>query len=143
MTLDTGKTPRGYDLQKYVQIIEDSWCCQSFVAGADGHLYEGRGWFWQGAHTHGHNSIGYGVSFIGNYTDSLPSQYMMSLVRDNFAMCAVGGGKLEANFTLQGHRQVGNTSCPGDAFYSEIKGWEHFRVCMYELVRQQGSKFQN
>ncbi|XP_038549621.1 peptidoglycan recognition protein 6 [Micropterus salmoides] len=98
----------------------------SFVAGSDGYLYEGRGWHWQGAHTLGHNSIGYGVSFIGNYVNSLPSQHSMGLVRDQLAACAVGGGRLVANFTLQGHRQVVNTSCPGDALYNEIKGWEHF-----------------
>lgn len=135
MTSDTGKTRRGFKFQKCLQIIEDSWCCQSFVAGSDEYLYEGRGWFWQGAHTLGHNAIGYGVSFIGDYTNSLPSQHMMGLVRDNLAMCAIGGGRLEANFTLQGHRQVVDTSCPGDALYSEIKGWKHFRVCICELVR--------
>ncbi|KAM9843336.1 peptidoglycan recognition protein 6 [Aulostomus maculatus] len=98
----------------------------SFVAGSDGYIYEGRGWHWRGAHTLGHNSKGYGVSFIGDYSTSLPSQHSMGLVRDQLASCAVGGGRLIANFTLKGHRQVVNTSCPGDAFYNEISGWEHF-----------------
>ncbi|XP_053300324.1 peptidoglycan recognition protein 6 [Pleuronectes platessa] len=98
----------------------------SFVAGSDGHIYQGRGWHRQGAHTLGHNSIGYGVSFIGDYASSLPSQHSMGLVRDQLASCAVGGGRLEAGFTLQGHRQVVNTSCPGDALYKEITSWEHF-----------------
>ncbi|XP_068434867.1 peptidoglycan recognition protein 6 isoform X1 [Clinocottus analis] len=98
----------------------------SFVAGGDGYLYEGRGWLWQGAHTKGHNSVGYGVSFIGDYTTALPSQHSMGLVRDQLASCAVGGGRLIADFVVQGHRQVVNTSCPGDALYKEIKGWEHF-----------------
>ncbi|KAM9346178.1 peptidoglycan recognition protein 6 [Symphorus nematophorus] len=98
----------------------------SFVAGSDGYIYEGRSWHWQGAHTLGHNSVGYGVSFIGDYLASLPSQHSMGLVRDQLASCAVGGGRLVANFTLQGHRQVVQTSCPGDALYNEIKGWEHF-----------------
>uniref|UniRef100_UPI0037E70AAF peptidoglycan recognition protein 6 n=1 Tax=Semicossyphus pulcher TaxID=241346 RepID=UPI0037E70AAF len=98
----------------------------SFVAGSDGYIYVGRSWHWQGAHTLGHNSIGYGVSFIGDYTSSLPSQHSMGLVRDQLASCAVGGGRLKANFTLQGHRQVVSTSCPGDALYNEIRGWEHF-----------------
>ncbi|XP_059204338.1 peptidoglycan recognition protein 6 [Centropristis striata] len=98
----------------------------SFVAGSDGHMYEGRGWLWQGAHTLGHNSIGYGVSFIGDYATHLPSQHSMGLVRDQLASCAVGGGRLVANFTLQGHRQVVNTSCPGEALYNEIRSWEHF-----------------
>lgn len=98
----------------------------SFVAGSDGYIYEGRGWHWQGAHTLGHNSKGFGVSFIGDYSQVLPSSHSMALVRDNLASCAVQGGRLVDNFVLQGHRQVVNTSCPGDAFYSEIKTWEHF-----------------
>ncbi|KAK5856724.1 hypothetical protein PBY51_008300 [Eleginops maclovinus] len=98
----------------------------SFVAGSDGNIYEGRGWHRQGAHTLGHNSVGYGVSFIGDYSTMLPSQHAMVLVRDRLASCAVGGGRLKANFTLQGHRQVVGTSCPGDALYYEITGWEHF-----------------
>uniref|UniRef100_A0A668AS59 Peptidoglycan recognition protein 6 n=1 Tax=Myripristis murdjan TaxID=586833 RepID=A0A668AS59_9TELE len=100
----------------------------SFVAGSDGYIYEGRGWHWQGAHTYGHNSRGYGVAFIGDYSSRLPSQHSMGLVRDQLASCAVGGGRLVGNFTLQGHRQVVNTLCPGDAFYKEIQGWEHFGV---------------
>ncbi|KAI1884068.1 hypothetical protein AGOR_G00222580 [Albula goreensis] len=64
----------------------------SFVAGSDGYIYEGRGWHWQGAHTLGHNSRGYGVSFIGDYTATLPSQRSLELVRDRLAACAVGGG---------------------------------------------------
>ncbi|XP_032394032.1 peptidoglycan recognition protein 6 isoform X2 [Etheostoma spectabile] len=98
----------------------------SFVAGSDGSVYEGRGWVWRGAHTLGHNSIGYGVSFIGDYASTLPSQHAMGLVRDRLASCAVGGGRLVANFTLQGHRQVVDTSCPGDALYNEIRGWGHY-----------------
>ncbi|XP_078126111.1 peptidoglycan recognition protein 6 [Sander vitreus] len=98
----------------------------SFVAGSDGNIYEGRGWLWRGAHTLGHNSIGYGVSFIGDYASTLPSQHAMGLVRDQLASCAIGGGRLVATFTLQGHRQVVNTSCPGDALYNEIRGWGHY-----------------
>uniref|UniRef100_A0A3P8TN17 Peptidoglycan recognition protein 6 n=1 Tax=Amphiprion percula TaxID=161767 RepID=A0A3P8TN17_AMPPE len=98
----------------------------SFVAGSDGNIYEGRGWHWQGAHTYGHNSKGFGVSFIGDYSFRLPSQHSMGLVRDQLASCAVGSGRLVADFTLQGHRQVVDTSCPGDALYAEIKTWAHF-----------------
>ncbi|XP_017272192.1 N-acetylmuramoyl-L-alanine amidase [Kryptolebias marmoratus] len=98
----------------------------SFVAGSDGHIYEGRGWHQQGAHTLGHNSKGYGVSFIGDYSARLPSQHSMGLVREQLASCAVGGGRLAPSFAVQGHRDVVNTACPGDAFYEEIKGWERF-----------------
>ncbi|KAF3852298.1 hypothetical protein F7725_005653 [Dissostichus mawsoni] len=100
----------------------------SFVVGSDGYVYEGRGWNYLGTHTRGHNSIGYGVSIIGNYTAALPSHHAMDLLRHRLVQCAVDGGGLAANFTIQGHRQVVNyTSCPGDAFFSEIRSWEHFR----------------
>ncbi|XP_072549593.1 peptidoglycan recognition protein 6 [Salminus brasiliensis] len=98
----------------------------SFVTGSDGYLYEGRGWHWRGAHTKGHNSIGYGVSFIGDYTSSIPGKRTMDLVRHQLAKCATDRGRLVSNFTIHGHRQVVNTSCPGDAFYAEIQGWKHF-----------------
>ncbi|XP_074551740.1 N-acetylmuramoyl-L-alanine amidase-like [Halichoeres trimaculatus] len=100
----------------------------SFVVGSDGYVYEGRGWHLLGTHTRGRNSMGFGVSLIGNYTSTLPSRHAMDLIRHRLARCAVDGGKLAANFTIHGHRQVVNyTSCPGDAFFSEIRSWEHFR----------------
>ncbi|XP_066498466.1 peptidoglycan recognition protein 6 [Hoplias malabaricus] len=98
----------------------------SFVAGSDGYLYEGRGWLWQGAHTKGHNSKGYGVSFIGNYTSSIPAKRAMDLVKHQLAKCATDGERLTPDFILHGHRQVVSTLCPGDAFYHEIQSWEHF-----------------
>ncbi|CAL8332075.1 unnamed protein product [Lota lota] len=101
----------------------------SFVVGSDGYVYEGRGWHHRGAHTRGRNSIGYGVAIIGNYTSTLPSRYSMDLLRHRLVQCAVDGGRLAVNYTLLGHRQVVNyTSCPGDAFFSEISTWEHFGV---------------
>ncbi|KAF7659495.1 hypothetical protein LDENG_00297150 [Lucifuga dentata] len=99
----------------------------SFVIGSDGYVYEGRGWNHVGTHTRGHNAIGYGMSVIGNYTATLPSRHSMNLLRHRLVQCAVDGGRLAANFTIQGHRQVVNTSCPGDIFFSEISSWEHFR----------------
>ncbi|XP_075063060.1 N-acetylmuramoyl-L-alanine amidase [Mixophyes fleayi] len=99
----------------------------SFVAGSDGYLYEGRGWHWVGAHTKGHNFIGYGVSFIGNFMSSVPESRIMNLVKDRFLKCAVRSGYISSNYTLQGHRQVGITSCPGDALYQEITSWDHFK----------------
>lgn len=103
-------------------------CALSFVVGSDGYIYEGRGWNHHGRHTRGHNDIGYGVSIIGNYTATLPSRHAMNLLRHRLARCAVDGGRLAANFTIHGHRQAVNyTTCPGDALFSEIRSWEHFR----------------
>ncbi|KAM9792964.1 N-acetylmuramoyl-L-alanine amidase [Neosynchiropus ocellatus] len=99
----------------------------SFVVGSDGYIYEGRGWTALGTHTRGRNSVGYGVSFIGNYTATLPSRYSRNLLQNHLVRCAVDRGGLRSNFTIHGHRQVVNyTSCPGEALFSEIQRWEHF-----------------
>ncbi|KAL2100945.1 hypothetical protein ACEWY4_002706 [Coilia grayii] len=100
----------------------------SFVAGSDGYIYEGRGWHWQGAHTKGHNSKGYGVSIIGDYMDRLPPRRTLRLVKDNLASCAVLGARLVQDYVVHGHRQVVNTSCPGDALYANVQNWDHYRV---------------
>uniref|UniRef100_A0A8C8HVI1 Uncharacterized protein n=1 Tax=Oncorhynchus tshawytscha TaxID=74940 RepID=A0A8C8HVI1_ONCTS len=57
-----------------------------------------------------------------------PLCHALDLVHQHLAKCAVDGGGLQANFTLHGHRQLVDTSCLGDALYSEIRGWEHFGV---------------
>lgn len=98
----------------------------SFVAGGDGNIYEGRGWNWQGAHTGGYNSQGYGVSFIGDYMSTLPSQSTVDRVRYQLANCAVGNGRLKSNYIVRGHRDMGSTSCPGDTLYANVKTWEHY-----------------
>ncbi|XP_020787162.2 N-acetylmuramoyl-L-alanine amidase [Boleophthalmus pectinirostris] len=100
----------------------------SFVMGSDGYVYEGAGWNIVGTHTRGQNSVGYGVSFIGNYSAVLPSRYSIDLLRHRLVKCAVDGGRLVSNFSLKGHRQMVNyTACPGDALFSEIRGWDNFR----------------
>ncbi|XP_069622922.1 N-acetylmuramoyl-L-alanine amidase isoform X2 [Ranitomeya imitator] len=98
----------------------------SFVVGSDGYLYEGRGWHWVGAHTKGHNSIGYGISFIGDFTTLVPDTRILQLLKDGFLKYAVRSGYILPNYTIQGHRQVVNTTCPGDALFQEITSWEHF-----------------
>ncbi|XP_016328862.1 N-acetylmuramoyl-L-alanine amidase isoform X4 [Sinocyclocheilus anshuiensis] len=100
----------------------------SFVVGSDGYIYEGRGWMSVGAHTKGHNTVGYGVAFIGNYTAHLPAQYDMELVHHHLVKCGVNNGFLQENFTILGHRQVvAGTECPGESLYSEITTWEHYK----------------
>ncbi|XP_068943066.1 N-acetylmuramoyl-L-alanine amidase [Petaurus breviceps papuanus] len=99
----------------------------SFVVGTDGYVYEGRGWHWVGAHTLGHNFLGFGVSIIGNYTATLPTAHALRAVRDTLPRCAVRAGHLRPDYTIQGHRQLVHTDCPGDALYRHISTWPHFR----------------
>uniref|UniRef100_A0AAY4AWP6 Peptidoglycan recognition protein family domain-containing protein n=1 Tax=Denticeps clupeoides TaxID=299321 RepID=A0AAY4AWP6_9TELE len=88
-----------------------------------------------GAHTYGYESKGYGIAFIGDYMTSLPFQHSQQLVRDPLTQCAVSAGRLMSIYILHGHREPVDTSCPGDAFYSEIRTWSHFEVCQPLLNR--------
>ncbi|XP_006270293.2 N-acetylmuramoyl-L-alanine amidase isoform X1 [Alligator mississippiensis] len=99
----------------------------NFVVGSDGYLYQGRGWHWVGAHTRGYNNKGYGVSYIGDYSTTLPEPFTLALVRNRFLRCAVAGARLQANYTVHGHRQMGHTKCPGDALFQEIETWHGFK----------------
>nr|ADX31898.1 peptidoglycan recognition protein 6 isoform B [Ctenopharyngodon idella] len=79
------------------------------------------------AHTYGYNSRGYGVSFIGDYTSTLPVTSAMNMVRYDFTSCAVNGGRLSSSYSLYGHRQATSTDCPGNAFYRQIQTWERYQ----------------
>lgn len=46
----------------------------NFLVGNDGNVYEGRGWQRIGAHTHGYNSRGIGISFVGCFMNELPAK---------------------------------------------------------------------
>ena len=53
----------------------------SFLVGGDGRVYEARGWYREGAHTKGYNSVGLGISLIGLYTEKAPSQKMLDTTK--------------------------------------------------------------
>uniref|UniRef100_A0A8C4L6B9 Peptidoglycan recognition protein 2 n=1 Tax=Equus asinus asinus TaxID=83772 RepID=A0A8C4L6B9_EQUAS len=97
-----------------------------FVVGSDGYVYEGRGWHWVGAHTRGHNSRGFGVAFVGNYTAELPTETALRTVRDVLPRCAVRAGLLRPSYRLLGHRQLVPTTCPGDALFDLLRTWPRF-----------------
>ena len=90
------------------------------MVGSDGYVYEGRGWHWVGAHTLGHNSRGFGVALIGNYTAVLPSEAALRAVRDELPRCAVRAGFLRPDYALLGHRQLVRTECPGNRLFNQI-----------------------
>ncbi|XP_048196842.1 N-acetylmuramoyl-L-alanine amidase [Perognathus longimembris pacificus] len=110
----------------------------SFVVGSDGYVYEGRGWHWVGAHTRGHNSRGFGVAFIGNYTATLPTEAELRTVRDRLPKCALRTGLLRPDYKLLGHRQLRRgTDCPGDALFGLLRTWPHFtQTENYQLPRE-------
>ncbi|XP_004715590.2 N-acetylmuramoyl-L-alanine amidase [Echinops telfairi] len=98
----------------------------SFVVGSDGYVYEGRGWHKVGAHTLGHNSRGFGVAIVGNYTAELPTETALRAVRDELPRCALRSGYLRPDYKVLGHRQLVNTLCPGEALFNLLRTWPRF-----------------
>lgn len=120
-----------------------AWCLllpplRSFVVGSDGYVYEGRGWHWVGAHTLGHNSRGFGVAIVGNYTAALPTEAALRTVRDTLPSCAVRAGLLRPDYALLGHRQLVRTDCPGDALFHLLRTWPHFTAVSLRSLHYHG-----
>lgn len=90
----------------------------SFLVDVDGTVYEGRGAGMSGAHTRGHNSVSHAICAIGNYQTILPpSGLLVSVAR----LVAHGHERGWWPSKLSGgHRDVGQTSCPGQRLYERI-----------------------
>ncbi|KAI5758923.1 PGLYRP2 [Gulo gulo luscus] len=112
----------------------------SFVIGSDGYVYEGRGWHWVGAHTLGHNTRGFGVAFVGNYTAELPAKAALHTVQDLLPGCAVRAGLLRPDYALLGHRQLVRTDCPGDALFSLLRTWPRFAANVKPRTARRASR---
>ncbi|XP_055905697.1 peptidoglycan-recognition protein SC2-like [Eupeodes corollae] len=97
----------------------------NFGIGADGNIYEGRGFGIQGAHASSWNGKSIGIMFIGNYNDHTPTDSQI-LKANELLTEAVSQGHLSSNYTLYGHRQVGSTECPGNKLFKEIQKWSHW-----------------
>ena len=73
LTLDAIATVRG--IQNYHMDERGYWdVAYHFLIGADGSVYEGRGWNVEGGATGGFNDVGYAACFLGNFVDHTPTQ---------------------------------------------------------------------
>ncbi|XP_023296046.2 peptidoglycan-recognition protein SC2-like [Lucilia cuprina] len=99
----------------------------NFLIGGDGNIYEGRGWNVLGAHASNWNSKSIGISFMGNYHKDKPTAAQIAAAKSLLA-AAVSRGQIKSGYILYGHRQVGNTDCPGNNLYAEIKKWSNWKA---------------
>lgn len=97
-----------------------------FLIGQDGGVYEGLGWSSQGSHTYGYNDIALGIAFMGNFVEKPPNAAALEAAQD-LIQCAVAKGYLAPNYLLLGHSDVADTLSPGQALYSIIRTWPHFK----------------
>ncbi|XP_029027919.1 peptidoglycan recognition protein 5 [Betta splendens] len=91
----------------------------NFLVAGDGTMFEGRGWGVAGAHTRGNNHDSLGIAFMGNFNRDTPSQEAVSAVT-RLLQSAVCQGFLHQDFVLLGHRDLGNTECPGEKLYAVL-----------------------
>lgn len=80
-----------------------------------GNAYEGRGWQVAGAHAQGHNTSGIGVCYIG---ENSPTPAAKRTIRALYEEATRRAGR---TLTPKGHRDVNETSCPGD----NLNAWVH------------------
>uniref|UniRef100_A0A0A1XE07 Peptidoglycan-recognition protein LC n=1 Tax=Zeugodacus cucurbitae TaxID=28588 RepID=A0A0A1XE07_ZEUCU len=97
----------------------------NFLVGGDGLVYEGRGWYKQGAHTLGYNKDSICIAFIGTFNVEVPTENDLKaaqLLIDE----GVKLGVLTEDYRLYGARQLSATESPGKALYSIIMKWPHY-----------------
>ncbi|KAL5016028.1 hypothetical protein ScPMuIL_005617 [Solemya velum] len=97
----------------------------NFVISEEGQVYEGRGWDRVGAHTKSWNDVAIAICIMGNFVDKEPDSAAKSTLK-NLLEFGVRLGKISADYTLHGHRDVRDTACPGDKLYNFIKSLSHF-----------------
>ncbi len=91
-----------------------------FLVGQDGQVYQGRPENVVGAHAGGHNQDNVGIAFVGTFNDAAPSDAMMSAAARIMGALARGYGISLSRTTVKGHRELGNTDCPGDALDARL-----------------------
>ncbi|XP_071448825.1 peptidoglycan-recognition protein LB-like isoform X2 [Hetaerina americana] len=97
----------------------------NFCIGGEGRIMEGRGWDAVGAHAPKYNTRSIGICLIGDFTASMPDAGMLEAAHHLIAR-GIDMGKISANYTLLGHRQVRDTECPGQTLYQAIQAWPHW-----------------
>jgi hypothetical protein len=98
------------------------WCDigYHFLVGRDGNVYQGRRENTLGAHVANANSGNVGVSFIGSFMDAPPSAAMEAAAARIIGAVARTYGITLSRNSVKGHRERGQTDCPGDALYARL-----------------------
>ena len=74
-----------------------------------------------GAHVAGHNTGTFGISVLGTYNSSAPPKKTRDAVASAIAWkFSINGISKASSSNMVGHRDLGQTDCPGDAFYAKM-----------------------
>lgn len=88
-----------------------------FVIHKDGTIEQGRPLQYQGAHAYKNNQYTVGICMTGNYNLAYPPlEQALAVEQLTAALCDMY--EIEpADYTIFGHRDLNDTTCPGDKFY--------------------------
>jgi hypothetical protein len=99
------------------------WCDigYNFLVSRDGRVWRGRGKNVVGAHVANHNTNNVGISFMGTYTSTKATLAQRCRTAKLLRWLHQEHPALQLNRTdVKGHRQLGSTSCPGNALYDQL-----------------------
>lgn len=91
----------------------------NWLIDQDGRVYEGRGWGRHGAHAAGVNSVSIGIAFMVDGSARTPTESAWRSA-EWLIRYGVRAGEIAPGYTLTGHRDHGNTDCPGDMIYEAM-----------------------
>ena len=80
----------GYDnLFNTTPSLTDYWDIgYNYLVGSDGRAYQGRGWWYEGAHTSGHNRDAVAITAIGDFQKKRPDRAVRKAIA-NLIDCAL------------------------------------------------------
>jgi hypothetical protein len=99
------------------------WCDigYNYLMSRDGRVWRARGAQTVGAHVANANTGNVGISVMGTYTSTAPTETQMCSAAKLLRRLNMDFSGIALNRTdVKGHRQFGGTVCPGDALYSRI-----------------------
>ncbi|XP_058987841.1 peptidoglycan-recognition protein LC isoform X4 [Musca domestica] len=99
----------------------------NFLIGADGNVYEGRGWDYRGSVIQGYNDDSISLAYIGSFKKQMPSEKQLNVTRLLLAE-GVRLGKLSSDYRIVGANKLDPTSTAtsADALYESFKDWPHW-----------------
>lgn len=108
-------------IQSFHQDV-NGWCDVGyhFLVSRDGRLWEGRPSGVIGSHVGGANSGNVGISFMGTHTSTPITDGQLDNVAGLIADVTDQYGIGISSANIKGHRDRGQTSCPGDALYAQL-----------------------
>lgn len=109
-------------IQSYHQNVR-GWCDigYQYLVSQDGRLWEGRGAARLGSHVGGANTNNVGISFMGDHSSLPPTAAQIDATGALIAGLADRYDiSLASDAKVKGHRDQGQTSCPGNALYARL-----------------------